>query len=759
MVNRERDLILATQIGCCKLSISSKDEEKKIKLRVEEANPRDFGRYRARLPKKIMDKLSIVTGDIIAIQGKKLTAAYAWPDRTTKGEEEDFIRIDKYIRENAGVRIRDYVYVFKARTSRAKSVTIAPLSTASVTMPLEISREIKINLKNIPVVEGDVVYLSIFGRRSPFVIVSTNPSGVVIVSDETRIDIRPRAPRIREGAGVTYKDIGGLDDVIQKVRELIELPLKHPELFRRLNMSPPKGILLHGPPGTGKTLLARAIANETNAYFISISGPEVMSKYYGESEERLRRLFDEAKKHAPAIIFIDEIDAIAPKRGEVTGDVEKRVVAQLLALMDGLEPRESVIVIGATNRVNALDPALRRPGRFDREIEIPVPNENARYEILKIHTRGVPLDEDVNLKKIANLTHGFVGADLAALVREAALRALRRFLKEYNIDINSDEPVPPDILQNLKVTMLDFLAAMKDVRPSALREIYIDVPNVKWGNIGGLEEVKKMLKEVVEWPLKYPDAFKRMGIQPPRGILLYGPPGCGKTLLAKAVATESQANFISVKGPELLSKWVGESERAVREIFRKARQAAPSVIFFDEIDALAPRRGIYMGDSGVSERVISQLLTEMDGLESLGDVVVMAATNRPDLLDPALLRPGRLDRLIYVPPPDLKGRISILKVHTRNVPLAPDVDLEKLAKMTENFSGADLEALVKEAAMNALRRDINSKFVTWEDFRKALDKVHASLSPDLIKYYQEVQEMFKHTILKSKDLLSSMETT
>ncbi len=741
------------------MSIIGKDDAKKIKLRVEEANPSDFGRYRARLPKEVMDELGIVTGDIIAIQGKKLTAAYAWPDRTSKGENERFIRIDRYIRENAGVKIHDYVYVFKAKTSRAKTITIAPLTSTTVTMPLEISREIKLNLRNIPVVEGDVVYLSIFGRRSPFIIISTNPSGIVIVSDETRIDIRPRAPRTRGGMGVTYKDIGGLDQIIQKIREQIELPLKHPELFRRLNMSPPKGILLHGPPGTGKTLLAKAIANETNAYFISISGPEVMSKYYGESEERLRRLFDEAKKHSPAIIFIDEIDAIAPKRGDVTGDVEKRVVAQLLALMDGIEPRESIIVIGATNRVNALDPALRRPGRFDREIEIPVPNEKARYEILKIHTRGVPLEEDVNLKKLAAITHGFVGADLAALVREAALRALRRFIKEYKINIDDEEPIPDDILKNLKVSMSDFMSALKDVRPSALREIYIDVPNVKWSDIGGLEDVKRKLKEVVEWPLKYPEAFKRMGIEPPRGILLYGPPGCGKTLLAKAVATESKANFISIKGPELLSKWVGESERAVREVFRKARQAAPSVIFFDEIDALAPRRGLHVGDSGVSERVISQLLTEMDGLESMGDVVVMAATNRPDLLDPALLRPGRFDRLIYVPPPDYQGRLKILKVHTRNVPLGPDVNLEKLAKMTENFSGADLEALVREAAMNALRRDINAKFVTWEDFQKALERIHASLSPDLIKYYTEVQEMFKHTILKSKDLLSTMETT
>ncbi|MHA1589893.1 MAG: CDC48 family AAA ATPase [Candidatus Njordarchaeales archaeon] len=742
------------------MSAISNERERKLKLRVIEASPRDIGRFRARLPKSKMDALGIVTGEVIGIQGKKLAAAYAWPDRSSYAEEDDdFIRLDRYLRENAGVEINEYVYVFKARTSRARRVVIAPLSPLSVVVPFDISREIKLSLRNIPVVEGNTIYLTILGKRAPYVVISTEPKGVVIISEDTIVEFRPRAPGRGRGAGVTYADIGGLHDAIQKIRELVELPLKHPELFRRLNLDPPKGILLYGPPGTGKTLLARAVANETDAYFISISGPEIMSKYYGESEERLRRLFEEAKKHAPAIIFIDEIDAIAPKRSEVTGDVEKRVVSQLLALMDGLEPRENVIVIGATNRINALDPALRRPGRFDREIEIGVPNVQGRYEILKIHTRGVPLDKDVNLKKLAEMTHGFVGADIAALVREAAMHALRRFLREYNIDINSQEPIPEELLQNLKVSMKDFMAALKEIRPSALREIYAEIPNVRWSDIGGLEDVKRQLQEVIEWPLKYPEAFERMGIEPPKGVLLYGPPGCGKTLLAKAVATESEANFISVKGPELLSKWVGESERAVREIFRKARQASPAIIFFDEIDALAPRRGLYTGDSGVSERVISQLLTEMDGLQSRGDVVVIAATNRPDLLDPALLRPGRFDRLIYVPPPDLRARLEILRVHTRKMPLASDVDLERIARMTEGYTGADLAAVAREAAMNALRRDINTKYVTMDDFMEALKKIHASLTPELLKYYQEVQEYFKRRVIRRRDILETIEVT
>ena len=733
-----------------------------LRLKVLEALPRDIGRFRARIPRSKMDELDVTTGEIIGIFGKKLTAAYAWPDRSQKKEENDnFIRIDRYIRENANVNLNDYVLVFKVKAEKAKKVVLAPYSSFSLPPTIDLTREVRFGLRHIPVVEGNVIYLTLFGKKIPYIIVSTEPKGVVVISEDTIVEYTPKAAR-REKTGVTYADIGGLDYAIQKIRELVELPLKHPEIFERVGVDPPKGILLHGPPGTGKTLLAKAVANETNAYFISITGPEIMSKYYGESEERLRRIFEDAKRHAPSIIFIDEIDALAPKRSEVLGDVEKRVVAQLLALMDGLEPRENVIVIGATNRVNALDPALRRPGRFDREIEIRVPNVQGRYEILKIHTRGVPLDDDVDLKKLAEITHGYVGADLAALVKEAAMHAIRRWIKEYEVDIDSDDPIPEDILKVLKVSMRDFMNALKEIRPSALREIYAEIPNVRWKDIGGLESVKQQLREIVEWPLKYPEAFERLGIEPPKGILLYGPPGCGKTLLAKAVATESEANFIGIKGPELLSKWVGESERAVREGFRKARQVAPAVIFFDEIDALAPRRGVYTGDSGVSERVISQLLTEMDGLQARGDVVVIAATNRPDLLDPALLRPGRFDRLIYVPPPDFKARVAILKVHTREVPLADDVNILKLAKVTEGYTGADLAALVREAAMNALRRDINAKVVTMKDFMLAMQKVQPSLTPELIKFYEEMGEFFKKKSLmihRKRDIIEAAETT
>ncbi|MEM3969559.1 MAG: CDC48 family AAA ATPase, partial [Thermofilum sp.] len=536
---------------------------------------------------------------------------------------------------------------------------------------------------------------------------------------------------------VTYDDIGDLEEAKQKIREMVELPLRHPELFKRLGIDPPKGILLYGPPGTGKTLLAKAVANETDAYFIAINGPEIMSKFYGESEQRLREIFEEAKEHAPAIIFIDEIDAIAPKREEVTGEVEKRVVAQLLALMDGLEARGDVIVIGATNRPNAVDPALRRPGRFDREIEIGIPDKRGRLEILKVHTRSMPLAKDVDLEKLAEITHGYVGADIAALCREAAMKALRRVLPK--IDLEREE-IPVEVLETIEVTMEDFMNAYREITPSALREIEVEVPTVRWTDIGGLEEVKQQLREAVEWPLKYPDSFRRLGIDPPKGILLYGPPGTGKTLLAKAVATESEANFVSIKGPEVFSKWVGESERAVRELFRKARQVAPSIIFIDEIDALAPMRGLVSTDSGVTERVVSQLLTEIDGLERLEGVVVIAATNRPDIIDPALLRPGRFDRLIYVPPPDEKARLEILKVHTRNMPLAEDVDLLEIAKKTEGYTGADIEVLVREAGLLALRENINIDKVYARHFEEALKKVKPSLTQDIIKFYEAWNE-------------------
>ena len=536
-----------------------------------------------------------------------------------------------------------------------------------------------------------------------------------------------------------------MEEVKQQLREAVEWPMKYPEAFKRLGIEPPKGILLFGPPGTGKTLLAKAVANEAEAYFIAINGPEIMSKFYGESEQRLREIFEQAKKNAPAIIFIDEIDAIAPKRDEVVGEVERRVVAQLLALMDGLESRGDVIVIAATNRPNALDPALRRPGRFDREIEIPLPDKQGRLEILQIHTRGMPLADDIDLEKLAEMTHGYTGADLAALAKEAALHALRRYLPE--IDLES-ETIPSEVLEKMEVRMEDFLAAYKEIVPSGLREIYVEVPEVRWSDIGGLEEVKQQLREAVEWPMKHPEVFENMGIEPPRGILLFGPPGTGKTLLAKAVATESGANFIAVRGPEILSKWVGESEKAVREIFRKARQYAPVVIFFDEVDAIAPARG-YASDTRVTERIVSQLLTEMDGIYRLENVVVIAATNRPDILDPALLRPGRFDKLIYVPPPDERSRLEILRIHTRNMPLAPDLDLEDIARRTEGYSGADLEALVREAALQALREDINITKVHMRHFERALLYVRPSITPQMERMYREWAERARQRLPKT----------
>jgi transitional endoplasmic reticulum ATPase len=539
---------------------------------------------------------------------------------------------------------------------------------------------------------------------------------------------------------VAYEDIGGLQDEIQRLREMVELPLRHPEIFQRLGIEPPKGVLLHGPPGCGKTLLAKAVANESDANFLAINGPEIMSKFYGESEQRLREIFQKAQKNSPGIIFIDELDAIAPKREEVTGEVERRVVAQLLALMDGLEGRGNTIVIGATNRVNAIDPALRRPGRFDREIEIGVPDKNGRLEVLQIHTRGMPLAKDVNLKTLSDVTHGYTGADASSLCREAAMRALRRYLPHINLD---EKRIPPDILERMEVKMKDFVDAYRGITPTAMREVYIEVTTTRWDDIGGLDDVKSQLKESVEWPIKNPTMFKRLGITPPKGILLYGPPGCGKTMLARGVATESEANFISIKGPEIFSKWVGESEKAIREIFRKGRTASPSVIFMDEVDAVVPRRGLGFSDSGASERVISQLLTEMDGIVSLENVVVIAATNRPDILDPSVLRPGRFDRLIYVPPPDEKTRLSIFKIHTKNMPLAEDVDLEDLAKITAGYSGADIEGACREAAISALRVNQNTKAVTMDDFKKTLEKLGPTITPEMETWYQNVMKQFR----------------
>ncbi|MEM2995085.1 MAG: CDC48 family AAA ATPase [Candidatus Bathyarchaeia archaeon] len=716
-----------------------------VQLRVGDARQRDVGRGIARIDQKTMERLGISAGDVIEIVGKRTTSAIAWP-AYSEDQNRDFIRIDGFTRKNAGVAINEYVIVRPAKVKTALSVTLAPVDMR-LNVDEDFTNFVKNRLMERTLVEGDTTLVMMLGHAIPFTVTKTRPHGIVKVTAETRLTIlNEPAPEGRGLPRTTYEDIGGLQEEIQRVREMVELPLRHPELFQRLGIEPPKGVLLHGPPGCGKTLLARAVANEAEANFFSINGPEIMSKFYGESEARLREIFQQAQQNAPSIIFIDELDAIAPKREEVTGEVERRVVAQLLALMDGLSGRGNVIVIGATNRPGALDPALRRPGRFDREIEIGVPDKRGRYEILQIHTRGMPLAEDVDLKKLAEMTHGYTGADLAALCRETAMKALRRYLPQINLE---EERIPPSVLEQMEVKMEDFINAYKEVTPTAMREVYIEVPTVHWDDIGGLEEVKQELKEAVEWPLKNPEVFKKLGINPPKGILLYGPPGCGKTLLARAVATESEANFITIKGPEVFSKWVGESEKAIREVFRKARMAAPAVIFFDEIDSLVPRRGLGYADSGVTERVISQLLTEMDGILTLEDVVVIAATNRPDIIDSAVLRPGRFDRLIYVPEPDEKTRLQIFKIHTKKMPLAKDVSLEQLAVITKNYSGADIEALCREAAMHALRRDMNAKEVTMADFQEALKKVGPSITPDMEKWYksfmQQVRQVQKQT--------------
>ncbi|MDH7509025.1 MAG: CDC48 family AAA ATPase [Methanomassiliicoccales archaeon] len=724
------------------------DTSEKV-LKVAEAKSKDAGRGIARVDPAVMEVLGLTAGDVIQIEGKKRTVAIVWP-----GYPEDanrgIIRIDGTIRRNAQTSIDEKVAIKKVSVKEAQKITFAP------TEPLRImggEEYLNQTLEGRAVTRGDVIEINVMGRRIDLVVVSYTPTAdAVIVNRNTEVKIseKPVKEIAQKVPKVTYEDIGGLSEEVKKVREMIELPLRHPELFERLGVEAPKGVLLHGPPGTGKTLLAKAVAGETNANFISIGGPEIMSKFYGESEERLREIFKEAEENAPSIIFIDEIDSIAPKRDEVTGETERRVVAQLLALMDGLESRGKVVVIGATNRPNALDPALRRPGRFDREIEIGIPNRNGRLEILQIHTRGMPLDSDVDLEKLADLTHGYAGADLAALCKEAAMHALRRVLPEIDLEMES---IPVEILNKINVKKEDFFAALREMQPSSLREVLIESPNLHWDDIGDLEEAKRELREAVEWPLKYGEVFEHLDAKPPKGVLLYGPPGTGKTMLAKAVATESEANFINVKGPEFLSKWVGESEKAVRETFRKARQAAPCIIFMDEIDSIAPVRGGDF-DSRVTERVISQLLTEMDGLESLHNVVVIAATNRPDMLDPALLRPGRFDRLVHIPAPNLEGRRKILEVHVRKKPLADDVDLDDLAKRTEGYTGADLAALVNEAVMLAMREiiskggEVNSESLKKEKvqmrhFLEALNKVRPLSRSELIKY-QKIAKDFEY---------------
>ena len=727
---------------------------REIELTVAEARSRDVGRKIARISRQVMERLGIGTGDFVEIEGSKGSVlVQAWPAYPEdEAQDPNAVRIDGYVRRAVGVSVGDKVIVRKAEAEPAAKVVLAPTAEShQVTMlihPQDLVALIKEFLLRKPVRRGESVLVPVMGPELKFIVVSTQPSTNVFVTEDTEIQLKTepvKEEQVRGVPRVTWEDIGDLEEAKEKLREMIELPLKQPELFRHLGIEPPKGVLLYGPPGTGKTMLAKALANEIGAYFISINGPEIMSKFYGESEQRLREIFQEAQENAPAIIFIDEIDSIAPKREEVTGEVEKRVVAQLLALMDGLKERGKVVVIGATNRPDAVDPALRRPGRFDREIEIRPPDKRARKEILLVHTRNMPLADDVDLDKLAEVTHGYTGADLAALVKEAAMSALRRFMKEKKIDLS--KPVGKELLKELKVTWTDFMNALKSIQPSMLREIYVEVPTVKWEDIGGLEEAKQQLKEAVEWPLKHPEVFDKMGIRPPKGILLFGPPGTGKTLLAKAAATESQANFIAVKGPEVLSKWVGESEKAVRQIFRRARQVAPTIVFFDEIDAIAPARGFRHDTSGVTDRIVNQMLTEMDGIQPLTNVVVIAATNRPDILDPALLRPGRFDRLIYVPPPDKKSRLEILKIHTRNVPLADDVDLEKIAEMTEGYTGADLEALVREAVMSALREKFEARPVEMKYFLQAMKVVKPSLTKEDIQRYERLGEQLKRIVL------------
>ena len=709
-----------------------------VSLRVAESQSRDVGRGIARIDPKVSSEIGLSAGDVVEIHGKKKTVAIYWP-----GYQEDYgkgiIRIDGYTRSNAGAGIDEKVDVKKVDAREAKKITIAPTEPLRIMGGEEYLKQI---LENRVISRGDLIPLGIMGRRINLVVTGFQPPAaavIVVPSTQVVLSEKPAKALALDVPRVRYEDIGGLTDEIRKVREMIELPLRYPELFERLGVEAPKGVLLHGPPGTGKTLLAKAVASETNANFSSISGPEIMSKFYGESEGRLREIFDDAQENAPSIIFIDELDSIAPKREEVTGEVEKRVVSQLLALMDGLQSRGKVVVIGATNRPNALDPALRRPGRFDREIEIGVPNKDGRLQVLQIHTRGMPLADDVDLKRLANVTHGFVGADLEALSKEAALHALRRILPE--IDFSADS-VPASILNKIIVNMNDFQESLKEIEPSAMREVLVEVPNVKWVDIGGLKEVKEELQEAVEWPLKYPEIFEYMNTDPPKGVLLYGPPGTGKTMLAKAVANESESNFISIKGPELLSKWVGESERGVREVFRKARQASPTIIFFDELDSITPVRGGH-SDSHVTERVISQILTELDGLEELKEVVVIGATNRIDMVDPALLRPGRFDKLLNVPVPDLEARKEILKIHLQNKPLAKDVNADQLAEKTEGYSGADLAALCNNASMLVIKEHItNSK--TIEKAKEKLKDLKISM-----KYFEKTLEKMKPSSTQS----------
>jgi transitional endoplasmic reticulum ATPase len=737
-----------------------------MRLTVKPLKQKDAGRGLAAIDRAAMSEMDLENGDYVVIEGDGRAVARVWPGYP-EDQGKGVVRIDGQLRQETGAGIDDSVAVEKADVKPATSVTVALPQNLRVRG--NVGPMIRSNLSGQAVTEGQTVPVSfglgplssMSGQKIPLKVASTDPQGTVVVTDSTEVEVtdQPAEQITGEPAGgettapdVSYEDIGGLDDELEQVREMIELPMRHPELFQQLGIEPPKGVLLHGPPGTGKTLMAKAVANEIDAYFTNISGPEIMSKYYGESEEQLREVFEEAEENAPAVVFIDEIDSIAPERGETSGDVERRVVAQLLSLMDGLDERGEVIVIGATNRVDALDPALRRGGRFDREIEVGVPDKGGRMEILQVHTRGMPLSEAVDLEEYAENTHGFVGADIEQLAKEAAMGALRRIRPE--LDLEEDE-IPAETLEKLEVTEDDFKQALRGVEPSALREVFVEVPDVTWESVGGLEGTKERLRETIQWPLEYPEVFEQMDMQAAKGVLLYGPPGTGKTLLAKAIANEAQSNFISIKGPELLNKYVGESEKGVREVFEKARSNAPTVVFFDEIDSIAGERGRHAGDSGVGERVVSQLLTELDGLEELEDVVVIATTNRPDLIDAALVRPGRLDRHVHVPVPDEEARRKIFEVHTRGKPLAEGIDIDDLAARTDGYVGADIEAVCREASMAATREFINSVDpeevddtvgnvrVTTEHFEEALEEVGPSVDDDTRERYEEIEEQFQ----------------
>ena len=730
----------------------SKKAADTVTLKVARAHHQsEVGLGRARIDSETRKALKIDVGEIIEVTGKKMTAAKVFR-AAHEDEGKGVIRIDGMIRGNAGVSIGEKVAVRKAEGQPAKKIVVAPKIPHGkrVRFGQGVEGLFKKGLLNRAVVKGDEIIIpniALMGGFLPFVVASTTPNGIVQVGEFTDLSVRTEPIEVTEltRPSVTYEDVGGLEGVLQRIREMIELPLKHPEIFSRLGIDPPKGILLYGPPGTGKTLIARAVANEAGASFFAIQGPEIMSKFYGQSEERLREIFSEAEKNAPSVIFIDELDSIAPKRDEVQGEVERRVVAQLLTLMDGLTSRGNVIVIAATNREDAVDPALRRPGRFDREIEIGAPTSEGRLEILMIHTRGMPL-EDVKLDRIADITHGFVGADLAALARESAMRALRRYLP----DIEFGKPIQTEILEKMRVTAQDFQDALREIEPSALREVFVEIPKATWEDVGGLEEVKRAMNESIELPLDDPDSFIRLGIKPPNGILLYGAPGTGKTLVARAIANESKANFISIKGPEIMSKWLGESEKAVRMIFKKAKQVAPSIIFLDEIDAIAPKRGSHH-DSGATERVVNQLLTSMDGMDSLDNVFVIAATNRPDILDKALLRPGRFDKLLLIPLPDTGSRRKILEVHTRNMPLEK-VDLDMIAEKTGGYVGADLENLCREAGLIALRHKKGANKVTSSNFEEAMKLVRASTDQETANLYESLaKEMVTAISKRAKD--------